>query len=374
MKRIFCALLALVLIAGLSGCKKDAAETEPILESSEALTEETAEETTEETEEPTEEETEQTQEPTETTEETVPSCENHSWGYWVQWEAPTSSAEGKRVRTCTVCGAEDVQTIAKLPKSTHKHTYKTETSKSTCKEAGWVYYYCTCGDWYQVDEPAKDHTWGDWKITKGATKKADGTTTDGIWTRTCKKCKETETKTVKYCADDKHDYGDAKKVAKTCKTTEYTYKTCKTCGFRYRYNFGKAYAEHKWGKWEVVTPATASAEGEEKRVCSVCKKVETQSIPKPAHDCTKSMRQETITPATCTEEGKGQWICAVPGCTTKGEEFTIPVLGHDWSEWTESTEDPAKETRTCSRCQTTETRDKAEPGETSASTEAEEGT
>lgn len=369
MKRIFCALLALVLIAGLSGCKKDASETEPILESSEALTEETAEETTEETEEPTEEETEQTQEPTETTEETVPSCENHSWGYWVQWEAPTSSAEGKRVRTCTVCGAEDVQTIAKLPKSTHKHTYKTETSKSTCKEAGWVYYYCTCGDWYQVDEPAKDHTWGDWKITKGATKKADGTTTDGIWTRTCKKCKETETKTVKYCADDKHDYGEAKKIAPTCKNRGYTYKACKDCGYKYRYDYIPATGNHKWGAWQTVKAATATQKGTEKRVCAVCKTEETRETDVIPH--THEYIEYTVD-ASCTEDGETGKRCAVCGDTQ--DTAVIPALGHDWSEWTESTEDPAKETRTCSRCQTTETRDKAEPGETSASTEAEEGT
>lgn len=36
---------------------------------------------------------------------------------------------------------------------------------------------------------------------------------------------------------------------------------------------------HKWGDWTVVTDATESTDGQRQRTCSVCKKVEKQSIP-----------------------------------------------------------------------------------------------
>lgn len=42
--------------------------------------------------------------------------------------------------------------------------------------------------------------------------------------------------------------------------------------------------EHQWGEWEVVTPATCTEAGEEKRVCSVCGEVETRVIGATGHD------------------------------------------------------------------------------------------
>ena len=44
--------------------------------------------------------------------------------------------------------------------------------------------------------------------------------------------------------------------------------------------------EHEWGEWEVTTPATCVAEGEQKRVCSKCGAEETEVIPvdENAHD------------------------------------------------------------------------------------------
>lgn len=391
MKRILCAVLALVMIAGFAGCNRETAETEPILESSEEFTEETIEETEEETEEPTEEETEEeSTEPTETTEETVPPCANHSWGYWVQLEAPTTSAEGKRVRTCTVCGTEDVQVIEKLPKpSSHKHKYKTETSKATCKEDGWVYYYCSCGDWYQVEEKATEHTWGDWKITKGATE-----TTPGTRTRTCKKCKEKETENVYYCAKDdhswgdwkftkyatsahpgeetrtcsicggketrtvplcatgKHHYGDEQKKAPTCGAEGYYYKRCKTYGYGVKTKTIPATGNHKWSSWTLKDAATPTTTGTQERTCSVCKATETRAIPE--HDC--DFHITSSQPATCTEPGFEKKQCSI--CQKEISE-DLPALGHDWGDWIVSEDDPTKEVRKCQRdgCSETETRD-----------------
>ena len=173
MKRMICALLAVVLLLGLAGCKKD---TENQLEESQMTleaetTEETAEETTEEMTEETVEETETTEE----TEATVAPCAEHTWGEWVRWEKPSTTTEGKRVRTCVVCGEEDVEIEPTLPKTTnHTHKYKVEKATATCLEDGWAYYYCSCGDWYEVPLKATGHKWGSWKFTKIPTDTAKG--------------------------------------------------------------------------------------------------------------------------------------------------------------------------------------------------------
>ena len=355
MKRILCAVLALVMILGFAGCKQDTAETEPILASSEEFTEETMEETEEETEEVTEEETEETEEtsePTETTEETVPPCANHSWGYWVQLEAPTSSAEGKRVRTCTVCGTEDVQMIEKLPKpSSHKHKYKTETSKSTCEEDGWVYYYCSCGDWYQVEEKATDHDWTDWTVKTRAQKGKDGTVTDSVWTRSCKKCKETETKKVPYCKDDKHEFGAEKKLAPTCKNEGYSYKECKVCGYRDKYNQKPATGKHTWGKWTVISQPTYNQEGKRKHTCTVCNQTVTESFSVEKHDCQAHL-VNFEEKATCTEKGRSGKRCSI--CKQEFDVQVLPALEHDYKV-TGGKEPTCTEKgyteETCSRCQ-----------------------
>lgn len=369
MKRILCAVLALAMIAGFAGCKQETAETEPILASSEEFTEETTEETEEEpTEEVTEEET---TEPTETTEETVPPCENHSWGYWVQLEAPTTSAEGQRVRTCTVCGTEDVETIAKLPKtSSHKHKYKRETAKATCEEDGWVYFYCSCGDWYQVEQKATGHDWGDWTFKPRAT--GEGTTATLV--RKCKNtgCKETETKTVEYCGDGKHDFGKEQKKDPTCVKAGYYYKACKDCGYIEKGETIPATGKHTYGDWKVVTPATATSEGLKRRTCTVCKTAyEEKTIPKKSHTC--DYKEVVTKEATCTEAGEKQEVCSI--CGKVKTTTAIPALDHDWGDWV-ANEDHTKEVRKCQRegCSATEEQNvQATPGTPEGSNSGDSG-
>ena len=45
-----------------------------------------------------------------------------------------------------------------------------------------------------------------------------------------------------------------------------------------------AQCEHQWGEWEVVTPATCTEAGEEKRECAICGEVETRVIAATGHD------------------------------------------------------------------------------------------
>ena len=84
---------------------------------------------------------------------------------------------------------------------------------------------------------------------------------------------------------------------------------------------------HTWGEWETVTEPTCTAEGTRKRICEVCEKEETESIPATEHTWGA---WETVTEPTCTTEGMHKHVCEVCG---KEETESIPVTEHTWGEW-----------------------------------------
>ena len=83
--------------------------------------------------------------------EKEPGCTTHTYGDWVITKNATCVAEGSKKRTCTVCGVEEVETIA----ATGEHTY------------------------------------GEWQVTKQATCTADGTKT-----KTCTGCGATQSQVI----------------------------------------------------------------------------------------------------------------------------------------------------------------------------------
>ena len=390
MKRMICALLALTLLFGLAGCKKDAEDQLEVSQEETTLEPETEEWTEETTEEPTEEET--TEETTEETEATVVPCENHTWGEWVRWEKSSTTTEGKRVRTCVVCGEEDVEIEPTLPKTTnHTHKYKVEKSAATCLEDGWAYYYCTCGDWYQVTLKATGHKWGSWKFTKIPTE-----TARGLKVRICESCKEREEEETPSFKEHTHKYYKFENEA-TCTKAGAEGELCSVCG----YSNPDARVTipalgHKWGSWKVTKEATEDAKGVETRTCKRCSTKETRSIDKLPHTTHKWETAETVAP-TCEKDGYTLRRCKIckqeekvdvipatghtyewkvtqePGCEKEGEEAEVctvcgaqgtsrplPALDHDWSDWETDEENETKQTRTCKSCGTEESRDKGE--------------
>ena len=69
----------------------------------------------------------------------------------------------------------------------HTHTYKTQTTESTCVSEGKIVYTCDCGASYTKILPKADHKWDDGTITKEAT-----CTEAGVKTYTCTICKTTK--------------------------------------------------------------------------------------------------------------------------------------------------------------------------------------
>lgn len=88
------------------------------------------------------------------------------------------------------------------------------------------------------------------------------------------------------------------------------------------YDMTDAVCAHSFGDWQVVSPATCTADGSRQRVCTRCGAVEVQTLPATGH----KFGAWTVTKAaTCTESGISTRKCSV--CSTE-ETMIVPSLGH----------------------------------------------
>lgn len=88
------------------------------------------------------------------------------------------------------------------------------------------------------------------------------------------------------------------------------------------YDMTDAVCAHSFGDWQVVSPATCTADGSRQRVCTRCGAVEVQTLPAAGH---KFVEWTTTKKPTCTETGTEKRICTV---CSKEETRVIAALGH----------------------------------------------
>lgn len=88
------------------------------------------------------------------------------------------------------------------------------------------------------------------------------------------------------------------------------------------YDMTDAVCAHSFGDWQVVSPATCTADGYRQRVCTRCGAVEVQTLPAAGH---KFGEWTTTKKPTCTETGTEKRICTV---CSKEETRVIAALGH----------------------------------------------
>lgn len=88
------------------------------------------------------------------------------------------------------------------------------------------------------------------------------------------------------------------------------------------YDMTDAACAHSFGDWQVVSPATCTADGSRQRVCTRCGAVEVQKLPAAGH---KFGEWTTTKEPTCTETGTEKRICTV---CSKEETRAIAALGH----------------------------------------------
>lgn len=88
------------------------------------------------------------------------------------------------------------------------------------------------------------------------------------------------------------------------------------------YDMTDAVCAHSFGDWQVVSPATCTADGSRQRACTRCGAVEVQTLPATGH---KFGEWTTTKEPTCTETSTEKRTCSV---CSKVETRVIAALGH----------------------------------------------
>ena len=194
-----------------------------------------------------------------------PIGETHTFGDWTTVTEVTCTADGERIRSCTVCEETETETIPATG-----HSYEATVTEPTCTEGGYTTHTCTvCDDEYTDNEiKATGHSY---KVVV-----FDATcVSDGVKTRICINCDVTENEIIPAMG---HSY-EATVTEPTCTEGGYTTHTCGNCGDTYTDSETEALG-HGFGEWVVDVEPTVDAEGSRSRKCSRCEEVETESIPK----------------------------------------------------------------------------------------------
>ena len=171
--------------------------------------------------------------------------EPHGWDEGVEQKAPTHLEIGEKLHQCTLCTAEKVEPIEKLPDHTFEYSKKDQSVHTK---------YCACGE-----STEEAHEWNDGVVTTTPTHEAMG-----VKTFTCLHCEETRTEDVAKLTD--HSYECKKHNADQHK------REC-VCGDFYL-------EEHEWNDGEVTTAPTTDAEGVKTYTCADCGETKTESIEK----------------------------------------------------------------------------------------------
>lgn len=104
--------------------------------------------------------------------------------------------------------------------------------------------------------------------------------------------------------------------------------------------------KHKFGKWEVVTPATCKVVGQSERTCTVCGEKETKEIAKTDHTWNEGVVTQE---ATCTVPGVKTYTCTV--CQeTKTEEIKADHVWGTPESFEGAADEAAYNVFTCSLC------------------------
>lgn len=305
----------------------------------------------------------------------------HSFGAWVVVKAATETATGTMKRTCTICNAVETATI---PKAEHNHVYRlSKTVNTSCTKEGSKTYVCSCGSSYTDIIPMKSHNYIRHEVAPTCTQ-------DGYLYYTCKDCNLYANTSVVYPKTG-HSYV-RHTVDPDCTHDGYLYYTCSKCDLNAKTSVVYPAKGHSFGNWVIVTAATDLTTGTKKRTCSVCKAVETATIPKLVH--THSYMLTKTIDSTCAKEGSKTYTCKCGNCYTEviekkahvyvrhdvastctEEGYTYytcsncdgsfstsvktPATGHSFGAWTITKAATATETgikqRKCSKCGKVET-------------------
>lgn len=230
----------------------------------------------------------------------------------------------------------------------HEHTF----SKEWTSDAIAHWHAATCEHKTEISGIAA-HTFGEWKVTKGASEKQGGEKK-----RICSVCNYVDIAKLEHV----HTFGEWAVTKKATESEEgERQRTCSACKYIEKETIAKLEHVHIFGSLTVIKEATELEDGLGERTCSSCGYVEKVPICALNHthkfatewtsDGTNhwhvavcghaaeisdkeehKWNEEIIKTATCTEDGEKKLVCAV--CDRTKTEV-IPPTGHSFSEeWT----------------------------------------
>ena len=178
------------------------------------------------------------------------SVAEHSFSEWSVTKPATTTEEGSRERTCSVCEYTQKETIPVHVHSIHDETWKYNDTEH--------WQECSCGEKLNV----ANHIYGDWKVTKEATE-----TEVGSRERGCTVCEYVQVEIIPEIGHEHSIHDETWKYDKTQHWQE-----C-SCGEKLNL------ATHTYGDWKVTKEATETEAGSRERGCAVCEYVQTEAIP-----------------------------------------------------------------------------------------------
>ena len=246
---------------------------------------------------------------------------NHTFGDWTETKPATTTEEGLKERTCSVCEYTQEETIPVHTHDVHDKAWKYDDTNH--------WQECSCGEKLNV----ANHAYGEWRVTKPATE-----TEEGSKARDCTVCDYVQTETIPMLKHE-HSYGDWQKDE-----TQH-WKECR-CGEK------TEVGNHTFDDWTITKEPTTTETGSRERTCSICKYTQEETIPVHEHsihdeawkyddtehwqECSCGERLNVANhiygdwretkPATETEAGSRERDCTV--CEYVQVEI-IPEIGHE---------------------------------------------
>lgn len=230
-------------------------------------------------------------------------CKSHTYG------AYSKANDGQHQRTCSVCGYVET--------SNHTWNSGTVTKPATCKESGTKVFSCTACGAEKTETVAKTnaHTWGEWHITKQPT-----CTTPGTTTKTCSVCGKTEDQTVGATGHSMGSWTQSK--APTCTENGEEKRSCSKCSYVETRTVNAL--GHSFSNPTVTKQPTCTEPGIESGKCSRCGQTTTNTIKAKGHSFGAWSDTKA---ATCTEGGTQERKCSACDAV---ESRTTKALGHDF--------------------------------------------
>lgn len=235
---------------------------------------------------------------------------------------PTCSDYGEKRRTCTVCGYTYIEPIPTIP-----HTYGTPVPNGySYIEEEHVKYTCTVCNYstaVTVLDVEHEHEWTE------TVSRNPGCNAEGEKYRVCAVCNKVQFESIPKIA---HTLGEPITVDATCGRMGEKYAFCTVCGELDILERTPRLEHTLGGEMKVLTPATCTEDGEGKRMCKTCLRMQIETIPATGH--TYGEWTETVAP-TMQAAGKEQRVCAACGDAQVREvakltfsEFAQPYLPH----------------------------------------------